>query len=286
MPSHLPETRLLIFTDMDGSLLDHHDYNHAAADTLLAELETRDVPVIPATSKTSAELIKLREELNNAHPFIAENGAAIFIPESYFPDAPNNTVKKDGFLIKEFAQPRQHWQSLINSLPAEFTGSFTTFEQAGTDGIMKMTGLDREAATLAAQREYGEPLAWHGSDKDRQAFIQQLEKRGANILQGGRFMHVSGKCNKGDALKWLTQCYQSAMPETLFTTLAIGDSQNDIAMLEAADMALIIRSPVHKMPEIDQNQKCYRSKDYGPKGWAEGVKNMIGLFTNHNKLNT
>lgn len=277
---------LLIFTDMDGSLLDHHNYSHAAADTLLAELETRHIPVIPATSKTSAELIKLRKELNNRHPFIAENGAAIYIPESYFLLAPAGTVKKDGYLVKEFTQPRQHWQALIKSLPEIFSDSFTSFEHAGIDGIMQMTGLDREAAELAAQREYGEPLAWLGTDDDKQLFIKQLEKRGANVLHGGRFMHVSGNCNKGEALKWLTKCYQVINPATAFTSLAIGDSQNDIAMLEAADLALIIRSPVHKMPEIAPDQQCYRSTGYGPEGWVEGVKNVISLLTNHNKLNT
>ncbi len=274
--------RLLIFTDMDGSLLDHHNYSHADADALLAELEVKQIPVIPATSKTSAELIKLRYELDNRHPFIAENGAAIYIPEGYFSHSPKDTSRKDGFLIKEFTQPRQYWQALIKTLQKEFGGNFTTFEDAGIDGIIEMTGLDRESASLAARREYGEPVAWQGSEKDKLAFIKQLEEQGANILQGGRFMHVSGKCNKGQALQWLAKRYQQEIPGTTFTTLAIGDSQNDIAMLEAADIALIIRSPVNKLPDIDQNQTCYRSTEYGPKGWVEGVENVIGLLTNTN----
>jgi len=141
-----------------------------------------------------------------------------------------------------------------------------------------MTGLDRESATLAAQREYGEPLAWHGSEKDRQVFIDRLKQQGASILQGGRFMHVSGNCNKGQALRWLAEQYFAQAPGASFHTLAIGDSQNDIAMLEAADSAIIIRSPINEIPRIDQHKTCYKSSEYGPKGWVEGVENMIGLM--------
>lgn len=284
MNTCLRDTNLLIFTDMDGSLLDHYDYSHADADELLAELEAKQIPVIPATSKTSAELFKLRDELNNAHPFIAENGAAVYIPEGYFPESPDNTNNKGGFQVKEFTLPRQHWQALIASLQPEFGDSFTTFAQAGIEGIKQMTGLDHESALLAAQREYGEPVAWQGTEKNRQAFIEQLEKRGADILQGGRFMHVSGKCNKGQALQWLAKRYQAARPEASFTTLAIGDSQNDIAMLEAADMALIIRSSVHEMPKINPHKNCHQSTAVGPRGWVEGVKNMLGLLPDQNKL--
>ena len=265
---------------MDGSLLDHHNYSHAAADVLLQKLEEQNIPVIPATSKTAAELLQLRDELDNTHPFIAENGAAVYIPATYFKQEIEETRSSKGFNIKEFSHKRAHWQSLINALHDEFTDSFATFEQLGVTGIMEKTGLDEASAKLAAQREYGEPVSWQGSESEKQKFIKRLQELGADVLQGGRFMHVSGKCDKGMALKWLTECYAKEKPETNFTSLAIGDSQNDIAMLEAADMALIIRSPVHAMPQLSQQQTVYKSQKYGPEGWVEGVENMLGFSTN------
>jgi hydroxymethylpyrimidine pyrophosphatase-like HAD family hydrolase len=63
---------IVIYTDLDGSLLDHHSYSHAAADALLAELETQGIPVIPVSSKTRAELLQLRRQLDNRHPFIVD----------------------------------------------------------------------------------------------------------------------------------------------------------------------------------------------------------------------
>ena len=53
-------TKLVIYTDLDGSLLDHDSYSHAAADALLVELEAHGIPVIIASSKTRYEQTSLR----------------------------------------------------------------------------------------------------------------------------------------------------------------------------------------------------------------------------------
>ena len=85
----------LIFTDLDGSLLDHNTYSFAPAAELLLELEQQQIPVIPVTSKTRAEVMALRQTLHNEHPFIIENGAAICIPKQYFPNCPEGAVVMD-----------------------------------------------------------------------------------------------------------------------------------------------------------------------------------------------
>ena len=272
--------QLLVYTDLDGSLLDHHDYSHEAADTMLAELERMHVPVIPATSKTAAELLEIRKELNNHHPFIIENGAAVYIPENYFRTRPPDTVIVNEFWVKAFTEPRQYWQSLLHSMNKDFEDCYTTFEQAGVKGIMEMTGLEPGKAEQASMRGYGEPVYWRGTETEKEKYIKQLEDHGAVVLQGGRFLHVSGNCNKGSALRWLTRQYQSDDPGQSFITIAAGESQNDVAMFEVADIALIIRSPVNEMPVIDQHQHCFLSGEFGPKGWVEGMNIVLDLLRN------
>ena len=53
--------------------------------------------------------------------------------------------------------------------------------------------------------------------------------------------------------------------------LAIGDSENDCPMLEAAETALLIRSPVHDFPTLAKVDGVLHSQRYGPAGWAQGV---------------
>ena len=73
-------TRLLVVTDLDGTLLDHETYSYAEAAPALAELRRRGIPLVLASSKTRAEMELLHAELGLSDPFICENGAAICTP--------------------------------------------------------------------------------------------------------------------------------------------------------------------------------------------------------------
>lgn len=266
---------LLIFTDLDGSLLDHHHYRHDEADELLSQLADAAIPVIPVSSKTRSEIERLRHSLNNAEPFICENGAAICIPVGYFSDQPAETAIEQQYWLKTFVKPRRHWLDMISTLKPQFGTDFTSFADAGIDGIIAMTGLDVHAAARAAHREYGEAIAWHGSPARQKLFIEALQKAGAQVLQGGRFLHVSGACDKGQALHWLLQQYQYFYPQKSWQTLAIGDSDNDIAMLQQADLALLIPSPVHGLPQLAERPGIYIAPHTGPRGWAAGVQEIL-----------
>jgi len=271
------KTQLLIFSDLDGSLLDHDDYNHAAADALLAKLDMVDIPVILITSKTRAEVLPLRRELNNQHPFIVENGAAVFIPQGYFPQAPEGCTEQQGYWVKSFVDYRDQWLGLLAQAKGIFPHSFSHFAAMKEEVIASVTGLSVAQARLANSREYGEPVSWLGTDEKRNQFVDWLQAQGAKVLQGGRFLHVAGDCDKGKALQWLAQQYCQNLKLEKVKTLAIGDSHNDVAMLEVADLALIIRSPVHAPPALKRERGFFISEDFGPRGWAQGVQKILEL---------
>ena len=276
-----PDAQFLVFTDLDGTLLDHHSYSCLDAVPQLHRLEHQGIPVMPVSSKTRTEIVQLRGELGNEHPFIAENGAAVFIGIDYFPQQPADTVARDGFWVREFTEPRATWLELLASLRSDFAGEYDYFYRAGTEGIMRMTGLSRALAIEANSREYSEPVKWLGSDERRSEFIARLAAAGATALQGGRFLSVSGDCSKGRALAWLRDCFADQAPERPVHDLAAGDSANDVDMLEAAATALLVRSPVHDFPTLARTTGVMRTTDYGPAGWSEGVTRWLEGFRVH-----
>ena len=273
---NLPDTtQFLVFTDLDGSLLDHHSYSYQDALPQLRALEAQKIPVIPVSSKTRVEIEQLRAELGNEHPFIVENGAAVFIPVGYFDSQPPGSVTRAGYWVCEMSAPRDKWLQLLQHLAADFAGEFESFHGAGVEGIMRMTNLSREGAELANTREYSEPVKWFGDQQGLEIFLQRLREAGAGILQGGRFLSVCGDCDKGRALRWLRDVYVSARPKSVCHSLAIGDSRNDCAMLEAAESALVIRSTVHDLPPLKRSRGVIYSEGYGPAGWAQGVASWL-----------
>lgn len=278
MPVPTPE--ILIFTDLDGTLLDHFDYGFAAAAPLLERLEKSGIPVIPATSKTRAEMLAWRRVARNRHPLIVENGAAVLVPQGYFSVGPSATDMVDGFHVMPFAEPRVHWQDLLAEARVMFPGCWQSFDELGVDGIARLTDLDPTSAALAARREYGEPLNWLGSGADLSRFRYWMHDHGANILVGGRFVHVSGRCDKGSALSWLTDLYRQQPGAGRIITIALGDSDNDIAMLRAADYPVVVRSPNHPPEAVIEsadpplaNQRI--TPAVATQGWVEGVAEVM-----------
>ena len=73
-----PKLPVLVFTDLDGTLLDHDDYSFSAAVPALALLRELHILVIANTSKTLAELEGLKKAMGNLHPCIVENGSALY----------------------------------------------------------------------------------------------------------------------------------------------------------------------------------------------------------------
>ena len=89
---------LLVVTDLDGTLLDHFNYSFDKAREALSRLAELGIPLIPNTSKTSAELRQLRQELETDAPFIVENGSAIFLPRNKLPPASGRHCFQSGLL--------------------------------------------------------------------------------------------------------------------------------------------------------------------------------------------
>jgi len=276
--------KVLVLTDLDGSLLDHFSYSFSPAEPLLSLFKEAAVPVIPVTSKTRAELVALRRELNNQEPFIVENGAAVFIPQHYFASPPSGSVPVDEFYCYQFSKSRDYWISLLAEQRPAFRSEFETFSSMGIEGIQEATGLSENAARLADMREFSEPVRWLGSDARKEIFVKTLREAGATVLQGGRFLHVTGDCNKGSALQWLYRQYQGFAPDRSFLTIAAGDSDNDVDMLQVADCAVVIRSPVHPPPAVEHSNS-YLSDKTGPEGWVEGVSRFLGAAERPAEMN-
>lgn len=267
--------RTIIFSDLDGTLLDHHTYSFAPAVPVIKKCDAANIPVIPTTSKTFAELIPLREKLGLSGPFIVENGAAVYIPHGFFDKKPPNTLWQDGYWVHQLTSKKHYWSSLLKEEGREFEGEFHAFSDMSEEDICDATGLSIDEARLAAKRQYGEPVLWLSSEERKQLLIERLKVRGARPLQGGRFLHISGETDKGAALKWLVSLFEKFLPTEEFRSIALGDGQNDAAMLNAADISVLIKSPVNDFPTVTKKEDVYASTLCGPEGWAESLNQLL-----------
>lgn len=262
-------TPRLLFSDLDGSLLDHHRYDWSPARPWLVSLRRLGVPVIPVTSKTRSEIMPLRQAMDLTDtPFVAENGAVVGLPPAWC-HARIDRPGPDGLAIRTLGVDIGFVRKRLAVWRERLGVTFTTMSEMSLDELVDFTGLPEAEARLARMREGSEPLVWQDDEAGLEALRAGLAGDGLRLVRGGRFWHATGEAHKGSAVAWLVERYQ-ALRGRRPLTLALGDGPNDIAMLEAVDQAVVIRG-CHGLPVEPAQPALYRSEATGPSGWAEGV---------------
>ena len=276
----------LLFTDLDGSLLDHHDYDYSAALPAINKLTQCKIPWIITTSKTAAEVVELRAELENTYPFIVENGAGIFWPSGTLdPEILHNSKVLKNLVVQKWMQDCLYMSlspvlmpeilQLAQMYKKKLNLSFIGFSEMSAKQVADCTGLTLEKATKAKQREFSEPLLWQDSEEKLIKLTEVMASHGLQLIKGGRFVHLMGQSNKGLALKVLADYYHQAWQQPV-ETMALGDGNNDVPLLEASDYPVIIRSPVNPAPVV-KHKKVFITQENGPVGWNRAVLDWLEL---------
>jgi mannosyl-3-phosphoglycerate phosphatase family protein len=265
--------RLVIFTDLDGTLLDP-DYSFEAALPALEELRRREIPLVICSSKTRGEIEAYRLRLGNRHPFISENGGGIFIPRGYFPfPCPDSLPcgEEGEYRVIVLGTPYVEVRRGIRSL-REKGFTLRGFGDMTYEEIMAATGLDADGTALAGEREYDEPFVFSGTREEGLRLREAARAEGLRVTPG-KFYHLHGETDKGRGVTVVASLYRRAAPSTV--TVALGDGPTDLSMLLAVDRPLAIpRADASIDPALDRTELPRAAKP-GPEGWNLAVLELL-----------
>lgn len=261
--------KTIIFTDLDGTLLDADDYRWDDALPALRLIAESGIPLIFCSSKSRAEIEALRVQLGNHHPFIAENGGGIYIPPGYFA-TPFSGEEIGGLrcirLGQHYGDVRRQFEQLRREHHAQVRG----FADMSGEEIAALTGLSPEAAELARQRDFEEPFVFEGEADP--SFLTAIVAAGLNWTRGNMF-HIMGQHDKGRAVSRLLALYATEFGR--ITSIGLGDNLNDLPMLEVVDYPVLL---CHKDGRFDEKVNLpglLRPQAAGPRGWNEIVLQLL-----------
>ena len=258
-----------VVTDLDGTLMDH-DYDWSAAMDVIRRLQRCGIPVIPCTSKTAEEVLRFREAAGLHDPFIVENGGAI------------HGESATGELWHHDLGPS--WSQLrpqLDALEQELGESLPALDELSDHEADRLLGLRGEPLRKAQRRQCSVPFVPPVSVESRQRLQVLAEMRELAVVQGNRLGHLlGGGVSKGRALQVLKQ--RLGAPDV--KVLALGDSPNDLPLLEAGDCAVVVPGPAGPHPELRAGvaQGLYQlaPAPHG-EGWSAAVLRWIpGLQDN------
>ncbi|MGE5258922.1 MAG: HAD-IIB family hydrolase [Hyphomicrobiales bacterium] len=261
-----------MFTDLDGSLLDQETYSYENAHGALELIRKRRIPLVFTTSKTRPEIELLQADMRILEPFIVENGAAVFFPDGYGGLRLEAGFRRHPYHVIQLGAAYGEIRTLFCSLKTRF--KIKGFGDLNAEEIERLTGLPRKQVGLAMQREFTEPFII--ADESNLSDLQQMaETRGFKIVRGGRFYHLIGaNQDKGRAVDMAVSVFRSHADKKL-TTIGLGDSANDIPMLERVDIPILIPHPDGTHEDIDLPN--LRKASYpGSRGWNEMMLEVLG----------
>jgi len=262
---------LILFTDLDGTLLNHDDYAYEDAKPALKRIEAENIPLIIVTSKTRQEVKKLQKELGLEEPFIVENGGGIFFPRNYRNFRVGDCEQKNDDCVVQLGRSYNDIRRFFVRVKEQF--GIKGFGDMDSEEIMNLTGLSREQARFARQRDFTEPFTI-----EEEAKIEQVKAlasyEGMKIARGGRFYHLIGvDQDKGRAVEITTNIFKKNLTEDI-VTVGLGDSENDVPMLKQVDLPVLIPRPDGDYEDIDL-PNVLKARCPGSLGWNEAV---IGIL--------
>ena len=262
----------IIFTDLDGSLLDQETYQASPADSLFEMLDSLGVPVVFNSSKTFPEMLKIRRLLRNSQPFAVENGSAVYVPIDYDFVGTDGLETIHGYRRYVLGTARKRLRKFLESSASGF--KYVALTEMSEQECASATGLTPSEIQLAQTREFSEPLLWNDSQESRDELAEAAISEGLRLLSGGRFVHLMGDTDKSLAQRWLVDRLRLSHQKN-YKVVALGDSENDVQMLADADYPVLVRSDKHNFPRVDTKVTVYRTRRVGPSGWHEAIRSIV-----------
>jgi mannosyl-3-phosphoglycerate phosphatase len=265
---------LLIFTDLDGTLLDHHSYSFMGAAEALQRLRQHSIPIILTSSKTRPELHALQKKLGLNEPFISENGGGIFIPPDYAILDTTAFEKFGDYCAKQFGKPYSTIRAIFETVQSKY--NIRGFGDMKVEEIMEVTGLLKPDALLARQRDFSEPFLFL-TEPRLQELKEEVADHGLTVTRGGRFYHLmAAGQDKGLAVAQTSRLFQAGFPDKI-VTVGLGDAENDYPMLKVVDIRVLIPKPDGSYENI--NLRGLRKAPYpGSKGWGAAILEILDDF--------
>ncbi|MFY9398425.1 MAG: HAD-IIB family hydrolase [Desulfomonilia bacterium] len=271
-------TKLLVLTDLDGTLLDFFTYSFEAALPALNLLGERGVPVVIVTSKTRAEIEPLLESLPLISKlFVTENGSAVHL-DRRFPIPRGLPVElRAGYRVVLLGRRYEEVLDALDRAASSCGVRVTGFRDMSALEVAGLTGLGIEGAARAKDREFSEPFVFEGSEAELRCLKEALAGSGMNCLEGGRLYHALGRSDKGLAARLVIDLFRSMPGAYRWRSVALGDGPNDLAMLKSADVAVIVRRPDGTWVDYDPptGQRVLRTLGVGPAGWNEAMTELL-----------
>ena len=257
--------QIIIFTDLDGSLLNKDTFRFDEIEDFFKELVSNGIKIIPNSSKTEAELSDFNTQHNLNLSFIAENGSSIHGLDMIHDNLPSAI---------SVSRPLDKIYEIYNkNIPFELKQKIILISKLNIDEQKKIFGLPLNKIKLAMERKHSIPIQFKGSEVEKDELTKVIVDAGLTVQTGGRIMNICDNVNKSKAMVKTLELISTEIKNEIIT-ISVGDNQNDIDMLKETDYSCLVKNDNFDSSLINIDN-LIKSSEPSPLGWADVIKTAI-----------
>src|ERR1700688_4973351 len=213
----LRQTPCVLYVAVDG-LIPPRGKSVAGLDEFTAALDHAGIPAVWVTNRSRLEFDAARRKHAHTHPFIAEGGSGVYLPEGYFHLRPEKTIRLGRF----------------TGVPVAALSSLSPRELA------QNTGLPQREAELVRQRDFDKLFFFAGaSDKDIQRFVQAGREKKYELRQHGVMWSLAIGASLKRCIQSLSKLYDRALRYHP-TIMGIAKPEEGTELFAACDRSILL----------------------------------------------
>ena len=205
------QTPAILFCDIDG-LLPLRGKMAPGFDDFIASLEHAAIPNVWVTTRTRLLIDDPRRKLGHSHPFIAEGGCGVYLPEGYFHLRPPKTVRLGRFTCLPIAEPQPAATEALEELAAETGISIVPLRSLSPRELAQNSGLPQQQAELMRHPDFNEVFFLAGAtDDETRRFLAAGAERHYQLRQQGVLWSLAVGASLKQCVREVSKLYTRAL---------------------------------------------------------------------------
>lgn len=270
----------IIFTGLNGTLLDAGTQSWEPAQDAVDAIVDRDIPLIFCSSKTRAEQLALQQEMDLHEPIIVENGSAVYFPPGYFRGpvpgsrpAGSTYGSAAALDVVELGIPADRVRELLDEIRRQTGLRFRRYSDMSVEEIAEESGLQMDVAAQAAEQEFSDTIREKLTAEEWDDLFFALAERGLACVEGDRFTDVfSALTDKGRGVRLVSELLRREVGP--IETIGIGNGPGDADLLAAVDRPFLVQQPDETWEELEI-ENLTKVEGVGPRGFTRVVADFV-----------
>ena len=207
------------------------------------ELNDASVPLVWVTNRSRGQADELRRKFGHNHPFIAEGGCGVYLPEDYFHLRASKTLRLGRFLCIPVADIQPAASKALESLGEEAGISIVALRSLPPRQFAQNSGLSAREAELARQRDFDELFFFAGaSEEDVARFLVHARGNKVEVRRRGALWSLAVGSSLSQCLSQLSRLSDRAVRGHV-VTFGLGTSEGSDELFAACDRGVVLRQP-------------------------------------------